>query len=68
MQCVGARGPHMTMGTARELPDVIFDDALTFKLRVELYFLRLCLLERDIFDANGDIIVLCNEPFRSDDY
>lgn len=57
MQWVGARGPHITMGTTRELPDVIFDDALTFKVRFELNFFRLRFFERDIFDANGDIIV-----------
>ncbi len=57
MQWVGARGPHITMGTTRELPDVIFDDALTFKVRFELKFFRLRFFERDIFDANGDIIV-----------
>ena len=58
MQWVGARGPHITMGTTRELPDVIFDDARTFKLRVELKILRFRrFLERDILAANGDIIV-----------
>lgn len=66
MQWVGALGPHMTMGTTKELPEAILEPRIVNLL--DGFFLTLNLFEKDIFElAYLWCAIMCNSTIWSDD-